>query len=858
MDEIPAAPVVITEDIEELPAEEEISEAPEPIVEELEELPQTIEEEFEEIPTLEETEDIFEAPEPIPEETEDTFEAPEPIGEAFEEVPETTEIIVEELEEIPEEPLSDFTLDVAPYSITDEELEAMFNDPAPEDVEEKAAEPEDEIAEDVTEEAEESEETPDEAEEAFTEEVTADEETLDEESIPEETEAEPAEAEAEAEEAAEPAEAEAAELEEEEAEDEEPAAEETAEEETASEEPAVAIADGIAAAPVALEAPTAEETAPEELAEEAEAEAEAEDEEPAAEEAAEEPSEEEPAAETEHSLEDTVVIGMLPIVGEKATETITIGTDETWGYYASDIAFSGIHAGEEFNRLLWEEKENPEKNAVVLDLDVTLVPRTQPAVIVYDRRRPENVILTEEGDRILDFGRCFTGFVTFESALEKGTRVELSFAKELTEEGFRADTDERFIYVSDGIPEIAGPHFACFTGRYVKVTGWAGEFDPNVFTACAIGQETERTGILETADQKINGYCLDVLESFNSVEAKAETNEIPYASYVVNNQSEFEEKLASEDVQTELQADLAFKVWDAYQMYGDEAFLAAQYENMKAWTDHVDAEDGKHPEKLYLCANPETACGLPKSASEKDCEFIASAYYFGAAETVSKAAKELEKEEDAFYYSRLARKIKQAVLEEYFTGTGRFAVDTEAALITALRFGLYVNKEKIAKALENALKQNPDAAADPSLKTCAVLTENGMEDLAYDLLLNSESAGGEEAVRFLYRYAAGLQPAEAGFQSVRLAPLPNGKLGSLRSRYRLENGVLTSNWTVREDGSLNFHFEIPEGTEARVVLPYYPVCAAYGNEMTVHSGSFDYAYMPSKKMIPEEQESVNE
>ena len=52
------------------------------------------------------------------------------------------------------------------------------------------------------------------------------------------------------------------------------------------------------------------------------------------------------------------VIAELHLEYEDGT-TACICTDQNWKYCGSDIEDSGIYFGEDLNRLLWEEKENP-------------------------------------------------------------------------------------------------------------------------------------------------------------------------------------------------------------------------------------------------------------------------------------------------------------------------------------------------------------------------------------------------------------------------------------------------------------------------------------------------------------------
>ena len=59
------------------------------------------------------------------------------------------------------------------------------------------------------------------------------------------------------------------------------------------------------------------------------------------------------------------VIAELHLEYEDGT-TACICTDQNWKYCGSDIEDSGIYFGEDLNRLLWEEKENPWKPVEVI------------------------------------------------------------------------------------------------------------------------------------------------------------------------------------------------------------------------------------------------------------------------------------------------------------------------------------------------------------------------------------------------------------------------------------------------------------------------------------------------------------
>ncbi|MBR2696582.1 MAG: family 78 glycoside hydrolase catalytic domain [Parasporobacterium sp.] len=571
--------------------------------------------------------------------------------------------------------------------------------------------------------------------------------------------------------------------------------------------------------------------------------------------------------EGDHRPEQGTLVGGLPIPNAEETETIVVATDETWGYYASDIGSCGIGKGEVFNRLLWEDKENQEKPVLVLDLDLPVVPNNAIPIMIKDRLGVQGIHKTEDGAMVLDFGHSFTGFVTFNSALAKGTELKLEYSESAEEDSFTGEAKNTFVYVSDGVPEVVCPHFTYYTGRYVKVSGSDEVLDPDDFTACVLYADLDRTGFIETSNETINGQYGEVLweQKRTSLELPEDCTErevysfAPGASYNMDIHRFLGTFLKDLKMQEDIQsrAENALTIWNLYMMYGSEKLLAENYDLMKKWVDETYAKDSERKETRYLYDFGSDYSDLPKTGAGTDPVFIGSAYYYENARLVGEAAKELGLDQDAFRYTRLARRIKQTVLEEYYTSTGRFALDSQAAYFAALRFGLYVDKDRITEALTERLEKDDNdvkCSLEESSYVCKTLAENGMPDLAYDLLLNEKLEDGSNVTEFLYAYMAGIRPIDPGFSKVRIAPVPDGRIRNCFSTYKSKYGDIISNWNIGEDGSLSFHFEIPEDVTAVIALPYYPVCAAGGNEITVKSGSYDYTYMPSKKLLPENKE----
>ena len=110
---------------------------------------------------------------------------------------------------------------------------------------------------------------------------------------------------------------------------------------------------------------------------------------------------------------------------------------------------------------------------------------------------------------------------------------------------------------------------------------------------------------------------------------------------------------------------------------------------------------------------------------------------------MAQAAGVLGKNDDAEHYEKLASEIKEAIGREYFTSTGRLAVDTQTAHTMVLFMDLAPEsaKERMKKDLRKLLKDNyfhlnTGFVGTPYL--CRALSDNGMNDVAYTLLFNDD------------------------------------------------------------------------------------------------------------------------
>ena len=137
---------------------------------------------------------------------------------------------------------------------------------------------------------------------------------------------------------------------------------------------------------------------------------------------------------------------------------------------------------------------------------------------------------------------------------------------------------------------------------------------------------------------------------------------------------------------------------------------------MKGWVDFIKSRDEAAGDKRLWTNDFHFGDWLSLDVEDPtnnrfggtDRTFLASAFYCFSARLVAKAARVLNKEEDAVYYEQLADEVKEAIQKEYFTSSGRLAIDTQTAHVVALYMDLVPEeyKERIAYNLRLKLKES--------------------------------------------------------------------------------------------------------------------------------------------------------
>lgn len=590
-----------------------------------------------------------------------------------------------------------------------------------------------------------------------------------------------------------------------------------------------------------------------------------------------------------------------------------IVTDSSWKAEESSICENGIYDGEHIDETLEHKMLSVEE----IEETRPLVERFNPRIHKVEEFQPVSVKQEDEA-LLLDFGETVTGWVEITGAFETGQKVMMQYGEVLQKGRFYRDNlrtaKAEFTYVSKGKGETIRPHFTYYGFRYVKIKGLNPEKEYK-FTAYRIMSDIERTGWVATDHDKVNHLLENTLRS-----QKCNFLDIPtdcpqrdermgwtgdagiFAStacfhmdsgsffhhYMKNMQAEQEKcngaipffvprpKVKKEEHTNPFYLDSGAAVWgDAatlipwklYQFYGDKAMLEEQYPVMKAWVDY-EYERTKENEIPYLWQNDRQLGdwlaldngNINNPIGKTDSGFIASVYHYWSTKMVKEAAESLGLEESKVYAER-EKEIRNAILNYYFPDK-KFCLEytqTACALLLYLKLYPEGEREVITVKLAELLKKNNGHLNTGFVGTpilCMALSENGQNQLAYDLLLNEDYPGWLHEVNlgattvwerwnsleedgsisgtgmnslnhyaygsiaeWIYRYMCGLNPSIGEAVKMTIYPMPDQRLKKAEGSWRSVFGKYVCAWNWKSEQEVVCNIEVPFNANARFILP---------------------------------------
>lgn len=614
------------------------------------------------------------------------------------------------------------------------------------------------------------------------------------------------------------------------------------------------------------------------------------------------------------------LIAELHISYEDGSKQVVV-TDESWHVERSNILFSGIYDGEIVDDTL--EACEPEKCVVLTESLPKLMDRLSLEIKAHEELAPK-LVITPKGEQVLDIGQNMAGIFRFRVHEDKGTKIHLQVGEVLQDDCFYRDNlrtaKAEYIYISDGEEHVLVPHFTFYGYRYVKVEGIK-DLRAEDFTAVALYSDMPIEGRLVTGNELVNKLISNTTWGMKSnfidtptdcpqrdermgwtgdAQAFSETACFlakPYAFY----RKYLYDMACEQSARGGLVPDVvpAFSMnsgsavwgdatciipWNMYLSTGDMSILKEHYDSMVAWLRFIEKIDGDNHEwrsrKQYgdWLALDMPGKGAAQTKGATDEGFIADVYYRKSAIIVAKTAKLLGKTEDAAYYSELADKLLKGIQEEYFSVTGRCCVQTQTAALLTLKEGLH-DKERAKASLKYLLEENNNKLATGFIGTtilCETLTECGMTEEAFLLLLNEEYPGWLNEIKlgattiwerwnsldetghisstgmnslnhytygsivsWLWKDVVGLHIKEAapGFKEVEIKPQVNWKLRSVEAVYPSAAGTYEVSWRAVDKHHLKLRVLVPCGCKATIYLPL-----SDKEPINVDAGVYEYSY----------------
>lgn len=601
------------------------------------------------------------------------------------------------------------------------------------------------------------------------------------------------------------------------------------------------------------------------------------------------------------------LIGELRIQYADGSEE-TIGTDESWSVRRSNITFSNLYDGEMRDDTLADMEIvkakfcEPPKGA--------LTERMSLPVTVHETFDPVELIHTPAGELVFDMGQESTGIFTLKVHEPAGTKIHIQTGEILQggnfyNENLRSAKSE-YIYISDGKEKVIIPYFTFYGYRYVKIQGIPG-LKKEDFKGLALYSDFQEIGLMKTGSKLINRFIENVrwgLKS-NFVDVPTDCPQrdermgwtgdaqvfSPTAMYLTDSYSFYAKYLydmAKE--QSVLDGAVPHVIpssgvtdsacvwgdasciipWNMYLFFGDKSILEDQFESMRSWVDYITKVDGdNHGWRDVFHFGDWLALDHPEAGSEQvlggtDEAFIANLYYAISAGLVAKAAHVLGYKAEEERYAKLSEEQFAIVKEEFYSPTGRCCIKTQTALLLTLKYHLSPNEELVKKQLLQLFqfshgKLRTGFVGTPLMSN--ILSDNGMDALAYSLLLNEEYPGWLYEVKlgattvwerwnsllpdgtisgtsmnsmnhysygsvleWMFRHAAGINSMDEapGFRQVRFAPVLNWRLRTIEASYNSASGEYACSWELADREHVTLSVTVPFGGSAVLQLPSAP------------------------------------
>ena len=329
--------------------------------------------------------------------------------------------------------------------------------------------------------------------------------------------------------------------------------------------------------------------------------------------------------------------------------------------------------------------------------------------------------------------------------------------------------------------------------------------------------------------------------------------------------------------------------WTIWKQFGDEQIVDENWDAMNEFMEHIYETKYNHNELRgenqnyqwadWLSYEPLESCGggafengQPRPEAIDYWNYLGASYW--AIDATMLAEMAMATGRSSGPYRALADEARAYLKSEFFNEDGTFKTEILNTMQTPALFALKNNlfegeaKEKMIARLRENFAQHGNCLQTGFLGTSilmATLTENGMVDIAYELLFQRKNPSwlysvdngattiwerwnsymldkgmGPRGMNSFNHYAYGCvcewiwetvagiasDPMAPGFKHIIMKPVPDKRLGHLKAEYNSAAGLIKSAWRYEGDKWI-WEFTIPEGSVATVTLPGETESKAY-------------------------------
>ena len=321
--------------------------------------------------------------------------------------------------------------------------------------------------------------------------------------------------------------------------------------------------------------------------------------------------------------------------------------------------------------------------------------------------------------------------------------------------------------------------------------------------------------------------------------------------------------------------------WTVWKQFGDKQIIEDNWVSMDKFMTYIHetkydfdthrAENGNHQYADWLSYEALEACAglcwgpnglLPEAITYYN--YLSVSYWILDATYMADMAKATGR--DAARYLQMAEDGRAYMHRKFMNADGTFKLDVlntmQTPALFALKNGLVEGKAKegMLARLRKNFEEHDNCLQTGFLGTSilmSTLTENGMEDIAYELLFQRKNPSwlysvdngattiwerwnsymvdegmGPRGMNSFNHYAYGCvcewiwetcagissDPAQPGFRHIIMKPIPDKRLGHISAEYQSAAGLIKSAWKYEGDQWI-WDFTIPEGATASVTLP---------------------------------------